>query len=203
MERKMESQNQNEVEKQKENNGKERQLGYFQYVLQAIKDPEHLLSNKAQGKHQFGLFTLIAFIVLVLLSSIVGIFGYLDSLSYFGFSDYFNYFERAISYAVALGLVLLMFKNIAEKNGNTYDLNFFIEKLGALLVIPSVLLVVSLPLEIVDITIHSWFSGLAYTFLYLSIFLISYLFIAKNNLKTAVLFVAGFYFVYRIIYLVL
>lgn len=202
MERKLENQNGAE-EKQKGNNGKEQLGNYFQYVMQIIKNPDQLLSENPQGKHQFGLITIIAFLVLVALSSIVTIFNYLDSLRYFGFADYFNYFERAISYGVALTGIIFVFKNFAEKNGGKYDLNFFFEKLGALLVIPSVFIVVSLPLEILDIRIHSWFSSLGYTFLYLSIFLISYLFIAKNNLKTAILFVTGFYLVYRLVYLIL
>ncbi|MBP2075840.1 hypothetical protein [Oceanobacillus polygoni] len=201
----MKNQNQNEVvEKQEDNKGKEGKLGnYFQYVMQVIKEPDHLLSDETQGKQQFGLITLIAFLGLILLSNVIGIFTYLDALRYLGFSDYFNYFERTIAYAVALALLLFVLKNVANKNGKTYDLNFFFEKLGALLVFPSILLLVSIPLELVDITIYSWFSSLAYTFLYLSIFLISYFFVAKNNLKTAVLFVAGFYFVYRLIFLIL
>lgn len=203
MKRKME--NQNEVmEKKKGNNGNEGKLGnYFQYVKQVLKDPDHVLSDETQSKQQFGLITLIAFLGLILLSNIVGIFTYLDALRYLGFSDYFDYFERTIAYAAALALLMFVFKNVANKNGKTYDLNFFFEKLGALLVVPAILLIVSIPLELVDITIYSWFSSLAYTFLYLSIFLISYFFVAKNNLKTAVLFVAGFYFVYRVIFLIL
>lgn len=198
----MESQNEM-TEKQKGNNGKEQIGNYFQYIVQIIKDPDQLLSENVRGKHQFGLITIIVFLALVALSSIVTIFNYLDSLRYFGFSDYFNYFERAIAYGVALAGIIFVFKSFAEKKGRKYDLNFFFEKLGALLVIPSVFLVISLPLELIDVTIHSWFSSLGYTFLYLSIFLISYLFIAKNNFKTAILFVAGFYFVYRLIYLIL
>ncbi|MDO6450446.1 hypothetical protein [Oceanobacillus profundus] len=200
---KMENQNE-AVEKQKENKWKGGQLGnYFQYVMQVIKNPDHLLSDGTQSKQQFGLITLIAFLGLILLSNVIGIFTYLDALRYLGFSDYFNYFERTIAYALALALLMFVFKNVAAKNGKSYDLNFFFEKLGALLVVPAILLIVSIPLELVDITIYSWFSSLAYTFLYLAIFLISYFFVAKNNLKTAVLFVAGFYFVYRLIFLIL
>ncbi|WP_339226931.1 hypothetical protein NSQ77_15400 [Oceanobacillus sp. FSL K6-2867] len=198
----MDSQNQNEVAA--DNKGKEGQLGnYFQYVVQVIKNPDYILSDETQGKQQFGLITLIAFLGLILLSNIVGIFTYLDALRYLGFSDYFDYFERTLAYGAALALLIFVFKNVANKNGKAYDLNFFFEKLGAMLVVPAILLIVSIPLELVDITIYSWFSSLAYTFLYLSIFLISYFFVAKNNLKTAVLFVAGFYFVYRVIYLIL
>jgi hypothetical protein len=194
----------NQKETVERKDGKEGQLGnYFQYVMNILKNPDGVLTEETQGKRQFGLITLIAFLVLVVLTNFVGVLGYLDTLSYLGFSDYFNYFERAIAYGAALALLLFMFKNIAEKNGKKYDLNFFIEKLGALLVIPGALLLLSIPIEILDITIHSWFASLGYTFLYLGIFLISYLYIAKNNLKTALLFVAGFYLVYRIIYYVL
>lgn len=108
--------NQNEVaEKQKENNGKEQIGNYFQYVVQIIKDPDQLLSENVRGKHQFGLITIIIFLALVALSSIVTIFNYLDSLRYFGFSDYFNYFERAIAYGVALAGIIFVFKSFAEK----------------------------------------------------------------------------------------
>ncbi len=198
----MENQNQ-AAEKQKDNNGKEQLGNYFQYAVQIIKKPDEFLLENAQGKHQFGLVTMIVFLVLVALSSIVTIFNYYDSLRYFGFSDYFSYFERAIAYGAALAGLIFVFKNYAEKQGRKYELNFFYEKLGSLLVIPSVFLVISLVLKIIDIRIHSWFSSLGYTFLYLGVFLISYLFIAKNNLKTAILFVAGFYLVYRLIYLIL
>jgi len=199
----MDNQNNVLAEKPEEPKSKGQLDNYFQYVMQTIKEPGHLLSGEAKGKHQFGLITIIAFLGLILLSNVVGIFRYLDGLRYFGFGDYFDYFESTISYGVALALLMLVFQNMASKNGNNYDYNFFFEKFGSLLVIPSLLLVISIPLELLDVTIHSWFSSLAYTLLEIAVFLTSYLFIAKNNIKTAILFVAGFYFVYRIIYLIL
>ncbi len=199
----MENQDQVIIEKPEGPNRKEQLDNYFQYVIQAIKDPDHLLSDEVKGKHQFGLITLIAFLGLVLLSNLVGIFQYLDALRYLGFSDYFDYFDRTISYGVTLALLILFFKNNASKIDNRYDLNFFFEKFGALLAIPSLLLLLSIPLELLDVTIYLWFSSLAYTLLYLSVFMISYLYVAKNNIKTAIFYVAGFYFVYQIVSLIL
>lgn len=199
--------NQNETEptvKSTEKPTKEGSLqNYFQYAMDVLKNPDTHLSTNVNGKQQFGIITIIFFLVLVILNSLTGILGYMDTLRYFGFNDYFNYFERGLSFALAIAAVILVFKKVAEKNGNEYELDFYYEKFGAMLVLPSAVLLLSIPLNILDITIHSWISSLAFTFLYLGVFLFSFLFVEKNNYKTAVFFVAGFYLVYRLIYYIL
>ncbi len=199
----MENQNEVVVEKQEGPKNKGQLDNYFQYVIQAIKDPDHLLTDEVKGKHQFGLITLVVFLGLVLLRNLVGIFQYLEAIKYFGFGDYFDYVDSTISIGVALALIILVFKNNASKIDSRYDLNFFFEKFGSLLAIPSLLILVSIPLDLLEVTIYSWFSSLAFTLLYLSVFMIAYRFVAKNNFKTAIFYVAGFYFVYQIVSLVL
>lgn len=196
----MESQNKTEVvESQEKPSGSGQQDSYVQYIIQTIKNPEDILSDKFKAKHQFGLITMIAFLILILISNLVGLIPQSDYLEYYGFSDYFTYFNSAISYALALFILLFVFKNNAAKTGTPYEMNYFLEKLGAFLVIPSILLLISIPLQLLDITIHYWLSSLATTILYVGVFMISYLYVARNNIKTALIYLAGFYIAYRLI----
>lgn len=191
------------VDEQKEKPKSGQVDNYFQYVLKTLKEPDSILTEEAKGKHQFGLITIIAFLVLIFLSNFLSFFEYLDMARYFGFSDYFNYFHRTISYAIALAVLILVYQNVASKKGLKYDWNFFFEKLGAWLILPSIFLLLSIPFDLLNITIHSWISSLATIFLNIAVFMISYLYVARHDIKTAALFLTGFYVVYRLILLIL
>lgn len=196
----MESQNKTEVvDRQEKLAGNVQINNYVQYIVQTLKKPEDILSDKFNAKHQFGLVTIIAFLVLILISNLLALIPQKEYLEFYGFKDYFAYFNSTISYALALILLLLVFKNQAAKTGTPYEINFFLEKLGAFLVLPCILLLASIPLELLDVTIHFWLSSLATTLLYVSVFMISYLYIARQNIKTATIFLAGFYILYRLI----
>ncbi|MFD2044285.1 hypothetical protein ACFSTA_10365 [Ornithinibacillus salinisoli] len=174
-------------------------ITYIDFLIQSIKKTDSVLSPESKGYHTYGLINIVVFSVLVMINSLVGRLILVNRYDW-DFGSIFNYLSRGISYLIAIAILLAAFKHFANKQGNHYDLNFFMEKLGAMLVVPSILIICSIPLEIIDITIHSWISSLAFTFLYLSVFMISYLFVARNNLQTASLFIIGFYLGYRLIY---
>ncbi|MUK89812.1 hypothetical protein GMD78_15695 [Ornithinibacillus sp. L9] len=177
-------------------------ISYIDFLIQTIKNPDGILTNEPKGYHTYGMINIIAFIVLVMVNSLVGrLIVVVRYNSDFG--NVFNYLSRGIAYLVAIAILLAVFKHFANKNGHTFDLNFFMEKFGALLIVPSIFIAVSLPLDALDITFHSWINSLSFTFLYISIFLISYLFVARNNIQTASIFVIGFYLAYRLIYYIL
>ncbi|WP_010098228.1 hypothetical protein [Ornithinibacillus scapharcae] len=200
----MENQNKAEiVDGQEKPSGNGQINNYVQYIVQTIKHPEDILSDKFQAKHQFGLITMISFLALILISNLLGLVSQKELLEYFGFKDYFSYFNSTISYALALILLLFVFKNQAAKTGTPYEINFFLEKLGALLVIPSILLLLSIPLELLDVTIHYWLSSLARTLLYVGVFMTSYLYISRNDIRTATIHLAGFYIFYSLVSYVL
>lgn len=177
-------------------------INYFDFILQTIKNPSDILSNESKGYYTYGLINIGIFILLIMFNSLLGSVFYLSRIRW-GFDIIFGSFSRGIAYAVAITLVILVFKHFANKQGESYDFTFFIEKLGAVMIIPSILLLLSIPLNIMDATIYNWLSSLAATFLYISVFMISYLFVNRNNLQVASLIFIGFYIVYRLVYLLL
>ncbi|WP_284140836.1 MULTISPECIES: hypothetical protein [unclassified Virgibacillus] len=174
---------------------------YFQFVKETIQTPDLILSNDYKGYHMFGLINMIVFVALIILSEFIGTMTlYGEFSSYFtSFEDYFDHFSRAISYAIALAALLPVYKWYAEKLGSKLTVNYFMEKLGATFIIPVILLAASIPLEILDIQVHYWLSSLGPSFMYVGVFLISYLYVARNNLKVATVFLFAFYCFYRII----
>lgn len=173
---------------------------YFQFIMETFKKPENVLNSQFNGKHLFGLTNMIIYLVLLVLSSSISqaiLFRDID----WNMGSTFDHFERPLAYAIALAILLPVYKTYAEKYGNKFTLNFFIEKLGAIFIVPIVLVIVSIPLNILDldISIDSWLSSAASTFMYIGIFLISYLYVARNNLKVASIFFLCFYVVYRLI----
>ncbi|MEN2768791.1 hypothetical protein [Ornithinibacillus xuwenensis] len=199
----MENENNSNLAMEKKVISNEQQPNYFHYIIQSIKDPNTILSHDFKGYHQFGLINMIIFLGLILLSSFIGLLDYLDALEWFGFGDYFNYLGRTLSFAIAIVIVIPVFVKVAASNGSKFHMNYFLEKFGAFFILPSILLLVSLPLEALGITVSSWFSSLATTFLYIGVFMTSYLYVSRNNMKTAFIFVAGFYFVYRLLLMIL
>ena len=53
------------------------------------------------------------------------------------------------------------------------------------------------------VTMHSWFRSSGLVFIYIAIFMISFLYAAPRQFQAAVVFTLAFYFAYRLIWLLM
>ncbi|HLR81091.1 MAG TPA: hypothetical protein VK119_11065 [Bacillota bacterium] len=184
--------------------GGTQQVNYFQFLLQTVKEPDSVLNHKYKGFHMYGIISMSALIVLMILSSIVS-----TAVVYDGFDwqigTFSDHLYRPLAYAVPLGILIAVYKWRAEKEGKQRTHNYFIEKLGATFTVPIAFLIISIVLELIERStyIHAWFSSMAYTFIYVGIFMVTYLFVSHRNLKVASLFLFGYYMAYRLLYMII
>ncbi|MDG5789105.1 hypothetical protein QA612_16735 [Evansella sp. AB-P1] len=191
-----------EQTEQVEEVGKEQKLNYFQFLLQMFKKPEDILSKEFKGYELFGLINVVAILMLIFFSYFVQNVTLFTGTAWFawGFSQSI---KHAISFTIPLVTVIFLFNWYGNKEGNKQKIVYYFEKLGASLSLSCVLLLLSIPLNLLNITLHSWFRTGGITLMYIAIFMISYLYVAKGNFKVATVFVLGFYFVYRLFYFIL
>lgn len=174
--------------------------GYMTHVREVLTAPDGFFDPVKRSPQLFGLITTGVFLGLVFFEALM---GRVTRFSNWGFE--FSYLTYAIKVTLAIGVpiaaVLFVLMWQAGRSGNQSSLDFFIEKFGAALILPSVFILLAIPLEILDITIHSWFRGAALILIYVAVFMMSYLYAAPRRLNVAVLFVVGFYFFYRLMLL--
>lgn len=174
--------------------------GYLDHVREVLTAPDAFFDSAKRSPQLFGLISLGAFLGLVFFQALM---ARVTRLSNWGFE--FAYLTHAIKSALAIGIpiaaVVFVLKWQAGRSGGPSSLDFYIEKLGAALVMPCVLMLVAIPLDILDIRIYSWFRGAALIFVYVAVFMMSYWYAAPKRLNVAVLFVLGFYFAYRLLLL--
>lgn len=174
--------------------------GYMTHVQEVLTSPDGFFDPAKRSPQLFGLITTGVFLGLIFFETLMGRITRFSNWD-FEFSDltYAIKITLAIGVPIAAALFMLMWQ--AGRSGNQTSLDFFIEKFGAALILPSVFILVAIPLEILDITIHSWFRGAALILVYVAVFMMSYLYAAPRRLSVAVLFVLGFYFFYRLMLL--
>lgn len=176
--------------------------GYVQYLMGIFTRPDELLDERSRDLKIFGLINLGALVVLLALSSFVQRTA-LTSTSGVRVSWLINGIKYGLSFAIPLAIVLFVLNWYAKREGNERSVDFFIEKLGIAAALPAVLVALAIPLNLLGITMHSWFRGAGLFFIYIGVFMMSYLFAAPRQLKPAVVFALGFYFVYRLIWLLM
>ncbi|MCD8509149.1 MAG: hypothetical protein LRY73_04190 [Bacillus sp. (in: Bacteria)] len=132
----------------------QQKLSYFQYVKQIFKNPSAIFNEDFKGYDLFGIINLMALAVLLFGSIFVQRVIMFSGTAWFswGFS---GAVRQSIAYMVPLAIVLFLFHWYATKEGNKQKISFFFEKVGAAILIPCVFLLLSIPFNLLDITIHS------------------------------------------------
>ncbi len=177
-------------------------MSYPQYLAALYQRPDELLDDTARGLKLFGLINMTALVVLIALSSFVQRIA-LTTTSGVRFSWLVNGIKFGVSFAIPIAIVLFAFQWYAKRQGRNDTLDFYIEKFGTAMALPAVLVAIAIPLNLLGITMHSWFRGSGLFFIYIGVFLTSYLFVAPQRLKVAVVFTLAFYFAYRLIWLLM
>lgn len=120
----------------------------------------------------------------------------------------FAHVTSGIRSLLAIGVPLVLAAYVLRWRAGKRDdapasLAFFVERVGAILIIPSLLLVVATLLKILNINLYAWFRGAEQALVYAGIFLLSYLHADKSRIANAAIFTVGFYFAYRLMLLLI
>jgi len=174
--------------------------GYIQHVREVVTAPDAFFDSGTRSNTLFGYISMAAFLALVLIESLFGRIVRFSNWS-FEFSYVVEAFKTALTIGISIAAVLFVLNWQAGRGDGRASLAFYVEKFGAALILPCLLLVLAIPLEMLDIRIHSWFRGAALILVYVAVFMMSYWYAAPKRLNIAVLFLIGFYFVYRLLLL--
>ena len=174
--------------------------GYIQHVREVVTAPDAFFDSGTRSNTLFGYISMAAFLALVLIESLFGRIVRFSNWS-FEFSYVVEAFKTALTIGISIAAVLFVLNWQAGRGDGRASLAFYVEKFGAALILPCLLLVLAIPLEMLDIRIHSWFRGAALILVYVAVFMMSYWYAAPKRLNIAALFLIGFYFVYRLLLL--
>lgn len=176
--------------------------GFPSWYLSIFSRPDEVFDTQARGQKLFGLISMAALVTLIALSSFVQRAG-LTSTGGVRLSWLINGIKFGLSFAIPIAVLLFVLKWYSDRQNSGYGLDFFLEKFGAAMALPSVLIAIAIPLNLLSITMHSWFRSSGLFFIYIAVFMMSYLYAAPQQIKPAVVFSLGFYFAYRLIWLLM
>ena len=201
-EKKNEDQQPDEGNTESHSAGDSNGMAYPQYLMAVFSKPDEMLDGTSRGLKVFGLINMGALVVLIALSSFVQRIA-LTSTSGVRFSWLVNGIKFGLSFAIPIAIVVFMFHWYAKRQQQKRSLDFYIEKFGAAMVLPAALVAIAIPLNLLSITMHSWFRASGLIFIYIAVFLVSYLYVAPERIKVAIVFTLAFYFAYRLIWLLM
>jgi hypothetical protein len=178
------------------------QTAFPAWVMTIFQRPDEFFDKQYRGQKLFGLVTMGTLIVLIAMSSFVQRLA-MTSSSGFRLSWLLNGIKFGLSFAIPIAALMFVLKWYSARQQSGFGLDFFLEKFGAAMALPSVLIAIAIPLNLLGITMHGWFRGSGLFFIYIAVFMMSYLYAAPAQIKPAVVFSLGFYFAYRLIWLLM
>ncbi|MDX1569694.1 MAG: hypothetical protein R3200_04350 [Xanthomonadales bacterium] len=172
--------------------------GYVAHVFSVLTRPDTVFDADHRIGKTNALIDVCGFLVVFYIAAVVG-----RTFGYSGFDFEFGHIGHGLKSMLAIGIPIaaLLFAQKWEggrSNGKT-SLDFYLEKFGAVLVLPCLLLIIAILLDIIDVRIQSWFRGMALVFVYIGVFGTTYAYAAPGKLKTAAIYLIGFYAVYRLL----
>lgn len=178
---------------------KETASNYFAHLKNLLLRPDEFFTDVYHGHKLFGLVHMAALVVFIALAGFVqrASYGSLD------FGDLLGGIKIGLAFAIPLAALLFVYPWYARQQGQELTMDFLIEKLGAGTALPALLVLVAIPLNLLDITLHTWFRAMGLNLVYIAVFMIAYWYVAPKRLTVATLAAIGFYFAYRLINLIL
>lgn len=186
-----------------EQDGDDATSAYISHARQVIMQPDEYFHDDKGASLKLGLINFAVFLGLTFL--------YIFFVQVTRFSSWslkFGHVTSGIRSVLAIGVPLavaiyaLRWIN-GNQGGAKRSTSFFVEKVGSILIVPSLLLAAALVLRVLNLDLHSWFRGVEMVMVYVGIFLLSYLHASKNRIATAAVFTIAFYFAYRLMLLLL
>lgn len=172
---------------------------YFAHLKNLLLKPDEFFTDAYHGQKLFGLIHMIALVVLIALAGFVQR-AQIGSVS---FGDLLGGIKFGLAFAIPLAALLFVFPWYARQRGQALTMDFLIEKLGAALALSALMVLVAIPLNLLDITLYSWFRSMGLNLIYIAVFMTAYWYVAPKRLHVATLSAIGFYFAYRLIGLIL
>lgn len=181
-----------------EGSAKESEASYIDHVRDVLLQPDKALTGDKAGDSGHAIIDLAVYFgavfVAALFSRVIG---------YSGWDLEFGYLIDAVkgvlTIGIPLGLAIFALHTWGDKSGESRSMAFYMSKMGAGLLLPAVLLLAAVVLHLLDIRIHTWLRGLAMAYVYVLVFLLAYGFAMPGKLRNAIMFLAGFYVVYRLL----
>jgi hypothetical protein len=174
--------------------------GYLAEVREVLTEPDGYFARQSGGSQVNGLLTAGLFFAMLYVHSVVTRITRFSSWR-FEFEFLIHAFKTTLAVALPLIAVIFALKWFEGRSGDARPLEFYIARFGALLILPTLMVALAIPLNLFDIALHGWLRGGALILVYLAVFLVSYWYAAKDQLRVAVLFTLGFYFTYRLLML--
>lgn len=176
---------------------------YFSYMRNVLLQPDEFFADQERGQKLNGLITFAAFLILIFLQTMIA-----RTVRFTTRGFEFGYLANGLTTALAIGVPIVaavfLFKWYAgrDRDGTT-SLDFYIEKFGAALLLPCLLLVLAILFSLLQTNIYGWFRGAALVFTYIPVFMLSYWYVAPRRISVAAVFTLGFYLAYRLLGLLL
>lgn len=172
--------------------------GYLAHVRSVFLSPDEFFDDAHRSDRGHALVDLAVYAIAVYLAALIArITGY----SGWGFE--FGYLLEAgksvLTIGIPLACAVFAFSAYAQRSNKPHSSGFFLEKLGAGLLLPALLLLAALVFDVLDIRIHSWLRGLSMAFIYVAVFAFAYRYATPGRLTIAAGFLAGFYVLYRLL----
>lgn len=172
--------------------------GYVDHVRSVLLSPDTFFEARHRSDRTHALIDLAIYAGAVYLAAL---FARITGYSGWGFE--FVYLVDAGKSLLAIGIPLaclvFAYSTYSQRSEKSHSTNFFLEKLGAGLLLPALLLLAALLLDLLDIRMHAWFRGLSFVFVYVVVFAFAYRYATSGRLTIAAAFLAGFYILYRLL----
>lgn len=172
--------------------------GYIAHVRRVLTEPDMFFGADYRDDRGQALIDLGIFLIAVFLAAVIArVTGY--SGWDFEFGYVIDAIKQVLTIGIPIGAAIFALDSFGKRSGNRRSIDFYLEKFGAGLILPALLLLGALVLDLLDIRIHSWFRGLSMAFIYALVFGLAYAYAAPGKLKIAAAFLTGFYLIYRLI----
>ena len=172
--------------------------GYLAHVRSVFQSPDEFFDDGHRSDRGYALIDLAVYAVAVYLAAL---FARITGYSGWGFE--FGYLldagKSVLTIGISLACAVFALSYWAQRSERPHSTGFFLEKLGAGLLLPALLLLAALVLDLLDIRIHSWLRGLSVAFVYVAVFAFAYRYATPGRLTVAAGFLAGFYVLYRLL----
>lgn len=171
---------------------------YPDHVRSVFSSPDAFFEESHRSDRGHAFIDLVVYAGALYLAAL---FARITGYSGWGFE--FGYVLDALKSVLTIGIPLacavFALSAYGRRNGNSHSTGFYMEKLGAGLLLPALLLFGAIVLDLLDIRIHTWLRGLASAFVYVMVFSFAYRYATPGRLTIAAGFLAGFYILYRLL----